>query len=48
MFEIAQGAMGWDVVFHGLGSLVALGGGLAVWAAKRSPRSRPLTEVSWS
>ncbi|HET9564974.1 MAG TPA: hypothetical protein VFP27_10855 [Mycobacterium sp.] len=48
MFEIAQGAMGWDVVFHGLGSLAALGGGLAVWAAKRSPRNRSLTEVSWS
>ena len=48
MFEIAHGAIGWDVVFHGLGSLAALGGGLTVWAAKCSPRSRPLTEVSWS
>ncbi len=48
MFEIAHGAIGWDVVFHGLGSLVALGGGLAVWTAKCSPRSRPLAEVSRS
>lgn len=48
MFEIAHGSMGWDVVFHGLGSLAALGGGLAVGAAKRSPGSRPLAEVGWT